>query len=233
MNSTGLVEVDKIYDCVCLKDNSAETTKIRNGSITYIKIFLDPMRQKCLHIHYGSRYQSVFKQRTPSNHMAKLLLIKNVRVVNKDDLELVEMGDDQVYEFAETESWISDPSKVLLEPLVEGPPTTFSFDDEPDVLENVRSMQEAWKFEERRKDISIPARALRLSNLSTWFRRFHRNDIVLPPFIGSLCEDSLPLHLMSDDLQNGLETIDLSDDSDCDSVSGNKYLLNMITKIKI
>ena len=216
--------MDKIYDCVCLIDNSAETIKIRNGSITNIKIFLDPMRQKCLHIHYGSRYQSVFKKRTPFNHVAKLLLIKNVRVVNKDDLELVEMGDDQVYGFAETENWMSNPSKVLLEPLVEGPPTTFSFDSEPDVLENVRSMQEAWKFEERRKDISIPACALRLSTLSTWFRRFHRNDIFLPPFIGSLCEESLPLHLMSDDLQSGSDTNDLSDDSDCDSVSGNKYL---------
>ena len=113
MNSTDFIEVSKIYDLICLKDSAIESTEMENGTIVCIKIFLDPMRQKFLYIHPNSQYQSVLRDYDFHSNRAELLMIKNVRVLNEDDLELVEIGDDQIYRFVET-NWMSDPSKVLL-----------------------------------------------------------------------------------------------------------------------
>ena len=192
---------------------------MENGTIVCIKIFLDPMRQKFLYIHPNSQYQSVLRDYDFHSNRAELLMIKNVRVLNEDDLELVEIGDDQIYRFVET-NWMSDPSKVLLKPLIEGPPITFSFDDESEVFENVRSMLESWEFEEQRLNFNIPGCALRLNVLSTWFRRYHRNDTLLPPFSGPLCETSAPFHLKIDETCNESENEVLTDDFDIESVSG-------------
>ena len=223
--------MNKVYDCICFKDNALESTVTENGSISYVRIFLDSMRHIKLFIHNRSRYQAVLKGNNLDSCSYEILVIKNVQVVDQFELKLIEIGEDQIFKIVNTENWMSDLSRVLLKPLNGGALISYSFEDETEVLENVLAMQEAWMFEKRRLSYEIPARSLRLTVLSTWFRSCYRNEILLQPFSGPLCEESDPLFLMSNTLQETNNDDDNDDESsDCDSVSGNFFTQNYSDK---
>ena len=187
-----------------------------------MRIFLDPMRHIKLFIHNRSRYQAVLKGNNLDSGSYEILMIKNVQVLNQFELKLIEIGDDQIFKVVNTDDLMSNSSRVLLKPLIEGALISYSFENETEVLENVLAMHEAWIFEKRRLSYEIPARSLRLTVLSTWFRSRNRNEILLQPFSGPLCEESDPMFLVSNNLQdtNNDDDNDNDEDSDCDSVSG-------------